>query len=76
MSEQELLELVAPLSPEQRRELRALLDEPAPMSDEEWENDPAKKFLDELEQMPPLNLPPDFGINHNHYIHGAPKVED
>jgi len=76
MSKEQLLELVAPLSPAERRELRELLDERAPMTEEEWAQDPVKKFIDELEVMPPLNLPPDFGINHNHYIHGAPKVDD
>ncbi len=74
MSKEQLLELVAPLSLEERRQLRELLDE-APMSDEEWENDPAKKLLDEIAGMSPLNLPADFSTNHDYYIHGANKRE-
>ncbi len=74
MSKEKLLELVAPLSSQERRQLRELLDE-APMSDEEWQNDPAKKFLEEIEQMPPLDLPPDFSVNHDFYLHGGNKRE-
>ena len=76
MSVNEMETLVASLSEAEKARLKMLLETPAPMTDEEWENDAAKKFLDELERQPPLNLPPDFSINHNHYIHGAPKVEE
>jgi hypothetical protein len=73
MSKQELLELVAPLSLEERRELRALLDE-APLS-EELASDPMMKIVSELEKMPPMDAPPDFSINHDHYIRGGSKRE-
>jgi len=75
MSKEQLLELVAPLSPKERRELRELLDERAPMTEEEWAQDPVKSLLDEIAQMPPLDLPSDFGINHDFYIHGGNKRE-
>lgn len=64
MSKQELLELVAPLSMEERRELREILEQDGPL----------EVFFEWQDSQPPLDLPPDFSINHDHYIHGAPKV--
>lgn len=76
MSKPELLELIAPLSPAQRCELRAILDEaPEPMTAEELENDPMMKVIRELEQLPPMDAPPDFSVNHDYYIRGGAKRE-
>lgn len=71
MSKQELLELVAPLSPEERRELREILDE-APVE----KDNALERLFAEIDAAPPANLPRDFGINHDHYMHGAPKREN
>ncbi len=73
MSKQELLKFVAPLSMEERRELREILDAVPPKFEGE---DALEAFFAWQDEQPPLNLPRDFGINHDHYIHGAPKRED
>ncbi len=76
MSKQELMELVAPLSPAERRELRELLEEaPEPMTAEALKNDPFMKVLAEIDKRPPADLPSDFAINHDYYLHGGEKRE-
>ena len=77
MSKIELRSLVESLSFEQRRELEQLLQEvPLPvMTEEELANHPAIKVMEEIERLPPLDLPTDFAINHDYYIHGGPKRE-
>ena len=78
MSIIELRSLVESLSFEQRRELEQLLqDVPLPvMTEEELANDPFMKVLEEINQRPAADLPSDFAINHDHYIHGGPKREE
>ncbi len=70
MSKPELLELIAPLSPAERQELREILDESQP------KDTALEAFLEWQNGQPPLDLPPDFSINHDYYIHGAPKVAE
>lgn len=71
MSKQEMQDLVAPLSMEERRELREILDA-VPLK----EDDALTRLFAEIDAAPPTNLPRDFAINHDHYLHGAPKREN
>ena len=71
MSKKELMELVAPLSAEERRELREILDEVPQKEDAALE-----AFFEWQSSQPSLDLPPDFSINHDYYIHGASKVAE
>ena len=75
MSKEQLLELVAPLSLEERRELRELLGESAlePLSLEEVEDDPMMKLVRNIERLALMDAPKDFSINHDFYIHGGEK---
>ncbi len=77
MSKEQLLELVAPLSLEERRQLRELLTEGElqPLSPEEVEVHPMMKIVRDIERLPPMDAPPDFSINHDFYIHGGDKRE-
>lgn len=78
MSKQELLELVAPLSAEERRQLRELCEELderelQPLSSAEVEDDPMMKLVRDIERLPPMDAPRDFSINHDFYIRGGEK---
>ncbi len=76
MSREKLLELVAPLSMEERRELHQLLEEsPKPLSGEELENDLMLQVVKDLERLPPMDAPKDFSTNHDFYLHGGSKRE-
>jgi hypothetical protein len=64
MTQQELQALIAPLSEEERRYLRDLLDAPA-------EDDPVYRIAEAIESFPVSdNVPHDFAENHDKYIHG------
>ncbi len=80
MSKEELLSLVAPLSPKERRELRELLDEQfaqllQPLSPEEVEDHSMMRIVRDLERLPPMDAPADFSVNHDFYIRGGEKRE-
>lgn len=75
MSVNELENFVASLSEAEKSRLKMLLETPAPMTDEEWKNDPMIKVIAEIERLPPMDAPTDFSINHDHYIHGGSKRE-
>ena len=76
MSKQELRDLIAPLSMEERRELYRLLEEvPKPLSEAELENDPMLQVVKDLERLPPMDAPKDFSTNHDFYLHGGSKRE-
>ena len=76
MSKEELLELVAPLSLEERRQLRELLEsEPQPLSPEDVEEDPMMRIVRDIERLPPMDAPTDFAANHDFYIRGGARRE-
>ena len=77
MSKEQLLELVAPLSTEERRQLRELLAESErhQLSPEEVEAHPMMKIVRDIERKAPMDAPPDFSINHDFYIRGGDKRE-
>jgi hypothetical protein len=76
MSREKLLELVAPLSLEERRELYQLLEEaPQALDEVDLENDPMLKVVRDLERLPPMDAPKDFSTNHDFYLHGGSKRE-
>ncbi len=78
MSKEKLLELVAPLSIEERRQLRELLqdeDEPPLLSPAEVEADPMMQLVRDIERLPPMDAPTDFSVNHDFYIRAGNKRE-
>lgn len=73
MSKEELLALIEPLSMEDRRELGQILVAQLTNGNVDLADDPILNVLAEIQRQPPLDLPPDFSAQHDHYIHGTPK---
>lgn len=70
MSAQEIIEELPKLKPEELQRVKASLAEM-----EKRRTPPERSVWDALLEVAGKaeGLPPDFSINHNYYIHGAPK---
>jgi hypothetical protein len=73
MSAQEIIEELPKLKPEELQQVKARLAEL-----EKRRAPPQRSVWDALLEVAGKaeGLPPDFSINHDHYIHGAPKRKE
>ena len=70
MSKYELWKIIAPLSPQERCELRQFLDEMPQLLSSQGSQDPMMGVVELIESLPPMPVPPDFSANfRNHHDH-------